>query len=233
MQQPGALSRSVHHSGLFCEHRLVHTPEQLADDFKARLLRWQQTLENPPQAPRDHQHPQLHAAIGALLQRILALQTHAALHGQGRDWSIDLPLRTAPSSRALGALRLRIRRSGGTNTATTTTTAGTASTTPSYPDAAAEPTAYTLDLFLQLPGTGSLYCALYLCDGAIDCTWWCDQQASATAVTRLLPQLAERLRAAGLTPRQLHCHCGWPAHDATAPESSIPPGLPGMIEERA
>ena len=209
---PTGLQRVVHHSGLFLEARLARGGAINAD-LKAETARAVERLR--AQAPRDPRHPgddasaaahPLLEALEGLLRRIEALQARLALEAAtDREWALDLPVRDGES---LHALRLRARPAAGADCEA----------------------AWRLAVHLRLARLGPIYATLHLAGGRADITWWAWQRSSAEDIAAALPQLEERLVAAGLTPGAIICYHGWPTEDETAASREV---ARGIIDEQA
>ncbi|MCG5548618.1 flagellar hook-length control protein FliK [Halorhodospira halochloris] len=237
LQHPGSFSQAFYNSGLFCEHRIAstRTPEDLAKDHKAQLLRWIRAMRSDTgsnsstnirtstrratQAPSleatpSQQDPILNSAE-AFLARITALQTRLALNQQA-DWSLEIPLR---DDNGLGSASLRIRWSSAETTQHTNET-----------DSNEIQRVFTVDASLDLPAAAPMYVALLLQGKSIDCAWWSTCAKTVAALQARIPQLRQKLAEQGLDQQRINVQQGWPNQDQTAPAVEIPAG---MIHEQA
>ncbi len=211
LTQADTLRAAVLDSGLFLEARLLAGADAaaLAGDLKAALWRLLAALESRagPSARPDAGSPSPDTATpggllrGAAEAALARLQLHqiASLpqRQSGTHWNVLIPVfGTEPH-----VVELRIDAEAGDRPQRTATRA------------------WSVLLHLDLPRLGPLQARIRLDAGGIDATLWSERAPTHAAACRHLPQLRDRLRAAGLKVGRLECHRGHGPRPA--------PSLPG------
>lgn len=206
LRGPGELARAdtlrtaLLDSGLFLEGRLLAGADAaaLAGDLKAALWRLLAALESKTGTSRrsgaGFSSPDTAARAGGLRADAEAALARLQLHQiaslpqrqSATHWNLLIPVLGAEPH----VVELRIDAEPGDRSQR------------------APARGWSVLLHLDLPGLGPLQARIRLDAGGVDATLWSERAPTHAAARRHLPQLRERLRAAGLKVRGLECHRG-------------------------
>lgn len=210
LERPEGVRQALSRSGLLLESNLARFPAQAhavsAQDFKANLLR----VLNEAQARERAADVvnEVKAPLTRAIARLQLLQIHAA-SADGLDLLFEIPLRFHEE---VELLQLRVRRDGAGN---------------ADEDEMGAP--LRVQLAFNFTDIGAIHAHLLLAGQRISTNWWAESAATAEALDRALPELADNLEAAGFQVAAASCQHGAPPKTIDA---DIGPRQ-GVLDERA
>lgn len=210
LERPEGVRQALLRSGLLFEANLARFPAQArtaaTQDFKANLLRVLNEAHARERAANVLN--EVTAPLARAVARLQLLQIHA-VSADGLDLLFEIPLRFHEE---VELLQLRVRRDGADHKD---------DTAPSAP--------LRIQLVFNFADTGTIHANLLLAGERISTNWWAESATTAEVLKRALPELGDRLEAAGFHVAALSSQHGTPPVPIDA---DIGPRQ-GVVDERA